>query len=540
MDPRHRHLERGLHAESDHAVSHCDAPGCADGCPSCLSPAQLIARELVSKYGPEQAHVELDAFLDSQSVVDLAAHEHDWREMWARPKQLPPPTEWKSWGFLTGRGFGKTLAVSRFVNAEVEEGRATSICLLAQDEDNAIKLQVTGPSGLIATAPPWFRPVWHVSDLELVWPNGAKAYVRTPEVPGKIRGFDYDLSWLTELQSWPTVTRDEALMNVRVATRIGEARIVWDATAKRRHPLLKKLLKSSEADPSVHVIVRGSTHENADNLAKGYIANIEAEIGGTQQGEEELHGTMSSDVDGATVKDPWIETNRRLMPSKLVRRVISADPAVTSRTGSDHTGIIDAGLSVDGKALILGDHTGKHTPEVWGSLILDLYVEGRCDLVIVETNKGGDLLTRNLRACADGRGLTIVVIGREETAPGHHPGVVHVREIYSRGEKADRARPLSTAYEKGRVCHVGTFTDLEETLTTWEPTPGARSPDRLDATVAAVVELLGLANNTPDPKGAFTGIAELAAQVTQAPRSIAGVNLAALLGGGGGSGGRIF
>jgi phage terminase large subunit-like protein len=503
-----------------------------------LSPAQIIAREIVAVHGLERAHVELDTFLDSQSVVDLAAHEYDWRETWARPKQLPPLSEWKSWGFLSGRGFGKTIAVSKFVNAEVEAGRATSICLLAQDEDNAIKLQVTGPSGLIATAPPWFKPVWDVTDLELTWPNGAKAYVRTPERPGKIRGFDYDLSWLTEIQSWPVVTRDEAFMNVQIATRIGRARIVWDATAKRRHPLLKKLLKNSAAEPTVHVVVRGSTHENADNLATGYIDLLEAAIGGTQQGEEELHGNMNVDADGATVQEAWIERNRRAAPGvQYLRRVIAADPAVTSRAGSDNTGIIDAALGADGKALILGDHTDKHTPEAWATKVLDLYVDGRCDLVIVETNKGGDLLVRNLRAAASERGLVVVVIGKDERASGHQMGVVHVREIYSRGEKADRARPLSTAYEKNRVCHVGRFPELEDVLTTWEPTPGARSPDRLDATVSAVTELLGLSSNAPDPAAGFKGIGRAQASLDSPAQNRS--NVARLLGGSSGGGGRI-
>lgn len=501
-----------------------------------FSPAQITARELVARFGREGAHEVLDELFDFVPVVDLAAHEYDWRETWARPKQLPPLSEWKSWGFLSGRGFGKTIAVSKFVNAEVEAGRVTSICLLAQDEDNAIKLQVTGPSGLIATAPPWFKPIWDVTDLELTWPNGAKAYVRTPERPEKIRGFDYDLAWLTEIQSWPPATRDAAFMNVKLATRIGLARLVWDATAKARHPLLKKLLKKSAADPQHHVIVTGSTYENAENLAHGYIKEIEDEIGGTRQGREELFGEMSVDSEGATAQEIWIERNRRAVSGAIVRRVISIDPAVTSRAGSDCTGIVDAALSADGKALVLFDLSGKHAPEAWADLALDAYVSGRCDLLVVETNKGGDLLTRNLRAAASERGLTVVLVGKEERAPGHQHGVVHVREIHSRGEKADRARPLSTAYEKNRVCHVGKFAELEDVLTTWEPTPGARSPDRLDALVGAVVELLGLSSNAPDPSAGFKGIGALAAAV-DAPRRPS--NLSRLLGGGGNGGGRI-
>lgn len=504
-----------------------------------LSFAQQTTAELVGRIGIDAAMTEMENLFAELPVVDLAAHEYDWRETWARPKQLPPLSEWQSWGFLSGRGFGKTYAISQWINEEVAAGRAKSICLIAQDEDNAVKLLVTGPSGLIATALPWNRPTFHVSELTLVWPNGAIAYVRTPEVPDKIRGFDYDLAWCAERQSWPKATEKAAKMNVEVATRIGLAREVWDATAKRGHEVLKTLLRRAETDPAQHVIVRGSTYENADNLAKGYVKKIEDAIGGTRQGEEELRGNMATEAAGVTAQETWIDRNRRIVAGPTLRHVISIDPAVTSRAGSDSTGIADGALSVDGKALITGDNTGKHPVHIWPDIVLDIYVEKRCDLIVAETNKGGDHIAQSIRSAAHLRGLKVVIIGRKERAPGHQDGVVHVREIHSRGEKADRARPLSTAIEKDRVKFVGRFPELEETLTTWEPTPGARSPDRLDATVGLVVELLGLDNDAPDPKAAFEGIVELAAQVTQSttPHSIAGMNLTALFGGD--TGGRI-
>jgi phage terminase large subunit-like protein len=503
-----------------------------------MSFAVRTLERLVRAHGKTRTREIVLETLASLSVVELAAQEHDWPGVWARAKQIPPARAWQSFGFLTGRGYGKTLAISKHVNGEVQAGRAMLIGLAAQDEDNSVKLQVTGPSGLIATAPPWFRPEWHASELTLVWPNGAKAFVRTPEVPGKIRGFDYHLSWITELQSWPGATRDEAYMNFLLATRLGYARIVWDATAKRRHPLLRKLLAQGEADPKRHVVVRGATRENEANLGTGYLEKLEAEMGGTQRGREELGGEMLEDSEGALVKAPWIERNRRAAPDRVLRRVLAIDPAVTSRSGSDMTGIVDVALALDEKVLVMGDYTGKHAPEAWAATVLDKYFSGRCDLVIVETNKGGDLLTRNLRAAAGERGVTVVVIGKEERAPGHIAGTLHVREVYGRGEKADRAQPLATAYERDRVCHVrgAVLEELETTLCTWEPAPGAKSPDRLDPLVYAVVELLGLASNAPDPSVGFRGIAALAAAV-EAPRRPS--NMSRLLGGGGSGGGRI-
>jgi phage terminase large subunit-like protein len=321
------------------------------------SPAALIAQAAVQEWGPN-AQEAIDFLLENCSNTELAAHENDW-SFWARPKQLPPPSPWQSWGFLTGRGFGKTIALSKYINAEVEAGRAPLILLMAQDEQSAIDIQVKGPSGLIATAPHWFRPAWLASEMVLVWPNGARAYVRTPEVPGKIRGLEYHLAWLSEVQSWPVATREEAYMNSLLSTRLGGAQIVWDATPRKRHPILKKLLKAAEQDPQ-HVVVRGGTHENPF-LAKGYQAKLEAELGGTQRGREELLGEMLSDSDNALIRDEWITSARRPMPERLLRRVIGIDPAVTNRAGNDRTGIVECGLGVDEQVYVLGDYSGRHS-----------------------------------------------------------------------------------------------------------------------------------------------------------------------------------
>lgn len=505
-----------------------------------LSEAQIAMTRLAEGLrgvDPKTAHRILDVALDKIPVIDLAALSYDWRNMWARPKQVAPAHGWRSWGFLGARGIGKTLAVSKHINEEAHAGRAMLIGLAAQDEANSIAVQVLGPSGLIATAPPWFRPRWEATALQLVWPNGARAYVRTPEVPGKIRGLEYHLSWICELQSWPQVTREEAFSNFLLSTRVGYGRMVWDATPKKRHPLLRELLATSESDPLRHVVVRGATRENAANLGDGYIEELERKYGGTQKGREELLGEMLDDSEAALVRQAWIDQARRGMPDRLVRRVIGIDPAVTNRAGNDRTGIVEAGLGVDGQMLVLGDYSDKHSADAWASIVLERYVRNGCDCVVVETNKGGDLVTQNLRAHAGRRGLSVVVLGKEEH-PRPMTSVVYVREVHARGTKEDRAQPLATAYERGRVSHVigVDLLALEDMLTTWEPAPGQRSPDALDALVHAGTELLGLLSNRADASAGFKGITDVSKALASTTRGP--MNVATLLGGAG-TGGRI-
>lgn len=473
------------------------------------SPATRFAEDLVRAHGGyAAARAAFTRAMSETPVVEQAAMMLDWEGFWARPKQLAPPGRWRTWGFLTGRMFGKTAAIGKFINAEVLAGRATMIGLAAQNLLRSKGMQVPA---LIETAPPWNRPEWIDSKELLVWPNGAKALTLTPEVPGAIRGDNFDLSWICELQSWPAATMEEAFTNFFLSTRVGLARIVWDCTPKKRHPLLLELLESGRVDPENHHVVRGTSYENSSNIAAGVLDDLKRRLGSSAKGREELGGEMLDDTEGATCEQAWIENNRRPAPLTFVRSVISIDPAVTAHAGSDESGIVAAGLGPDGNAYIREDLSGKHGPGAWSGLVLDAYDRLGCDLIIAETNKGGDLIAQTLRATAQARGLSLVVVDKN-WIPQRIRGTVFVREIHSRGDKSMRAEPLSTAYELNRVSHVigADLVKLEAVLTTWVPQIGrkSRSPDRLDACVGAVVELLGISTKEPaaNPKTAFTGI----------------------------------
>lgn len=495
------------------------------------SPDALLCDHLVRSLGVEGAHKAVDALVGRFTNIELAALAAHWPS-WARPKQIAPPGDWVSWGFLTGRGFGKTLSVAAHITDEVQAGRVKCMGMAAQNELKTIAVQV---GALLEAAPPWFKPHWEISSMSLTWPNGAVALAYTPEAPDPIRSPNFDLAWLSELQSWPATTREEAYSNFVFATRVGYARTIWDATPKKGHPILKRLLAMAAADPAHHVVVRGTIYENP-HITPAALAKMRAEYAGTAKGREELDGEMLEESENSLVMQLWIDDARRGMPDEIVRRVISVDPAITTRAGSDRTAILDAGLGVDGQMLVLGDRTGKHKPDVWAGIVLDLYVRGRADLVIVETNRGGDFVAQNLRAAADKRGLRVVVVGKDER-PRHVPGVVNVKEVHARGPKEDRAQPLATAYERRRVSHVVgvDLRELEEVLTTWEPQAGKRSPDPLDALAHAATELLGLLDNKPDPRTGFSGILQAGKALTQPPTR--GLNISTLLGGG--RGGRI-
>ena len=78
------------------------------------------------------------------------------------------------------------------------------------------------------------------------------------------------------------------------------------------------------------------------------------------------------------------------------------------------------------------------------------------------------------------------VIATVATANGE---VVPFRPVRASRGKQTRAQPVAALYEQGRVHHVGGLPELEDQQTTWVP-EDAKSPDRLDALVWAITDLM--------------------------------------------------
>ncbi len=117
------------------------------------SPDAIICKRLVDRFGRDGAKRALSAVCRQFSNVELAALASRW-EAWARPKQLPPP-EWRTWGNLTSRGWGKTSTIANILTAEIQAGRVSTLIMSAQ---NLTKTEAVQVEGLIKAAPPWFKP----------------------------------------------------------------------------------------------------------------------------------------------------------------------------------------------------------------------------------------------------------------------------------------------------------------------------------------------------------------------------------------------
>jgi predicted phage terminase large subunit-like protein len=385
--------------------------------------------------------------------------------LWARPNQLPPPGDWRTWLLLAGRGFGKTRTGAEWVRSEVQRGGARRLALVAPTAADVRDVMVEGESGILATAPPWFRPKYEPSKRRLTWPNGAQATTFSADEPDRFRGPQYDRAWCDEAAAW---RYPEAFDQITLGLRLRDARggppRCLVTTTPRPTPLIRRLV----ADPTTHVN-RGSTFDNRDHLAAAYLDQIVRRYEGTRLGRQELYAEVLDDTPGALWKRDAIDALRVRHAPDLARVVVAIDPAVTSRQGSDETGIVVAGLGTDGHGYVLADRSLVATPDAWARAAVSAYNEHRADRLIAEVNNGGDLVETVLRTVSHG---------------------VAYRAVHASRGKQTRAEPIAALYEQGRVHHVGSLPQLEDQLCSWAPATDAHSPDRLDALVWALSELM--------------------------------------------------
>jgi len=395
---------------------------------------------------------------------------HELTEGWqviARPNQRPPPGDWSIWMLLSGRGFGKTRVLSEMCNSWALSGLYKRISIVAATAADARDVMVEGESGILECAPDWCRPVYQSTRRRLEWPNGALAYLYSAEEPDRLRGPQHDAAVCDELGSW----RDPSTWDMlQFGLRLGQHPKVVVATTPRQTRLIRELLAREGQDV---VVTRGTTFENAPNLAPGFLSTIIRRYEGTRLGRQELYGEVLLDVPGALWKLDDIDKGRLTRaPDGLVRIVVGIDPAVSSHEGSDETGIIVAGKDHRGHAYILEDLSGKYAPDAWARAAISGYHGWRADRIVAEVNQGGALVEATLRMV--------------------DPDVPYVGVHASRG-KFIRAEPVSSLYEQGRVHHCGYFPKLEDQMVSFtvDVDRGRHgSPDRCDSLVWSITELL--------------------------------------------------
>lgn len=413
-----------------------------------------------------------------------------WRET-ARPDQqliCDHPTAFIRLA-MAGRGWGKGFSITNAL-AEWATADVGDWCAIAPTLGDARKILTESESGLLPALGDDLAE-FNRSSLVIYLKNGSRIILASAERPDRIRGLNLRGGIMDELASYPRTTArelwDQALMP---ALRKGERpKLAIATTPRRSSEILRELVDRAQRGDRAVLLVTGSTFDNADHLSPAFLDEMRQRYDGTVTGRQELQGELLSDVEGALVTTDLITETRvaaDFVPD-LRRIMIGVDPAVTSSSTSDHTGIIAVGVGgpptrgwPGRQATVRGDHlyfladrSVRATPEAWARRALDLADEWVAEGITAEQNQGGDLVSTMLRmvATAEKRRLPRIV------------------PVWASRSKYIRAEPVAGLFEQGRAHIVGALPGLEDGWSGWVP-GDVDSPDEMDASVHAAVGLM--------------------------------------------------
>lgn len=367
------------------------------------------------------------------------------------------------WLVLAGRGWGKTRTGAEDIASFALWNAGTRIGVIAPTFADARDVCVEGESGLLRVLPPACVAAWHRSTGDLVLFNGSRIKLYSADQPERLRGPQHHRVWCDELCAWPSAA---ALDQMWFGLRLGRDPRVIVTTTPRNTKAIRELMAREGRDVRV---TRGTTFDNAENLPSVMLTQLKKQFEGTRLGRQELMAEILEDTEGAFWTRESLDAGRVRDRPPLTRVIVAVDPAMSSGASSDETGIIAAGLGEDGRIYILADWSCRKSPEAWARRVIELYEKENAQMIVAETNAGGELVERLLR----------------QIMPS-----IFFKPVRAIRGKVDRALPVAALYEQDRVRHVGAFPLLEDQMTRFTPEVVAKkSPDRVDAMVWAVTEL---------------------------------------------------
>lgn len=213
--------------------------------------------------------------------------------------------------------------------------------------------------------------------------------------------------------------------------------------------------------------------DNQENLPDSYIKTLQGLSSRLQKRflEGEFKDMNPNALFAGEHLDKWRVTDGRL--PDFLRVVVAVDPSGSGdedNADNDAIGICVAALGTDGNGYLLEDLTLKAGPATWGNVAVSAFERHKADVVVAETNFGGAMVRQVI-----------------QTARPRTP----YKEVKASRGKVQRAEPISSLVEQGKVRLVGYFPELEEELAGFSTTgyTGEGSPNRADAFVWAFAEL---------------------------------------------------
>lgn len=384
--------------------------------------------------------------------------------------------------------FIQSTAKRKIIRAGRRGGKTTGIAILAL-------LAFMGGRRVLYTAPTaeqvdafWFEvktACQAAVDAKLLYKNETEHIIEVPGTKNRIRAKtawnadtlrgDYgDLLIFDEYQlmsedAWNTVGAPMLIDNNGDAVFIYTPPSLHSRSATKAHDPrhAAKLFKAAQADTTGRWATFHFTSFENPHVSQQAITELSSDMTAYAYAQEIL-AEDKDEAPGALWNRALLDMFRVTQLPELVRVVIGVDPPGSIATDC---GIVIAAKGTDGQAYVMADDSLKGLPGVWGAAVVSAYHVHHADRVAGERNYGGDMVEHTIRTVDGGKLLSY-------------------KNVQATRGKAVRAEPIAALYEQGKVHHVGTFPQLEDELCSWEAGRGMASPNRLDALVWALHELM--------------------------------------------------
>ena len=401
----------------------------------------------------------------------------NWINNLARSEQVPPQhclpgsgrenRPWDCFIYMAGRGAGKTRAAAEWIVWEAINKPKSRWAIIALTMSDAKHTCIEGESGLLAVLTRYgVRYDFLRTAGKVTLENGAELFLYSAGEPDRLRGPQFHGAWCDELGAY---SRPEVYDLLLPALRLGEHPQMLVTTTPRPTTLMRELVNIPNPG---RIVQKGSTFDNAANLPSSTLENLRLRFDGTRQGKQELYGELLDSSDDALFFRDDINRNRLdQIPAQrpYYRVVVGVDPANTSNPDSALTGIAVVGISNDRHFYVLEDGSLRGQPHVWGRKAIELAKKYNAQAIILESNSGGEMV---------------------ESVIKNLDSTVRTRLVRASKGKNVRAEPVAALYAINKVHHVGLLPELEDQMCNWIPHERGPSPDRMDALVWAVTDLM--------------------------------------------------
>jgi hypothetical protein len=177
---------------------------------------------------------------------------------------------------------------------------------------------------------------------------------------------------------------------------------------------------------------------------------------------------------------------------------VAVDP---SGGGRDTAGVVGGWLGDDDRLYICDDESGVMPADAWGKAACELAVKIDADLIVYESNYGGDQAGYVIRTAWNALRLAeLVALELPDTPRGRRDAkyaatakyarpAPRVVGVHARKGKKLRADPIAVQWLNDRIRLTRPLPDLEQEWATWQPTD-SDSPGRIDASVHLAWRLL--------------------------------------------------